>query len=108
MLIGVGGLCLETIAGVIGWAFVAALLQGVEPPDEHTAVKSVVGVGCFFVMFTFTHLIRMVIAGMAETMFIWFVEEPGSLRRVDPDFAREVEVQYRYPVPPALPTTYEA
>jgi hypothetical protein len=107
-VIGVGGLCLETIAGVVGWAFVSALLGDVEPAAEHTAVKAVVGVGAFFAMFTFIHLIRMIIAGMAETLFIWFVEESGSLRRVDPDFAKEVEVQYRHPVPPALPTTYEA
>jgi hypothetical protein len=105
MLIGVGGLCLETTCGFLTWCFAARFLKGKGAQSDHIYIKRTAGAFGFFLCFAFVHLCRMFLAGLVDTLFACFVECPGQLQRTDEQFAKQLEAQYEQseaPLPESL------
>jgi hypothetical protein len=106
-LIGVGGLCLETVGGVLGWAFASTFVRGKGDKTQHIHLERIAGAFGFFFSFAIIHIIRMLVAGLVDTLFICFSEDPETLRQDDPDFAAKLERQYKHEAPLVESPIYE-
>jgi hypothetical protein len=80
--------------GVLGWAFASTFVRGKGNRTQHTHVRWVAVAFGFFCSFAIIHILRMLVAGLADKLLICFAEDPETVRRGDPAIAAKLEEQY--------------
>jgi hypothetical protein len=80
--------------GVLGWSFSSTFVRGKGNRTQHTHVTRVAVAFGFFCSFAIIHILRMVVARLADTLLICFAEDPETVRRDDPAIDATLEEQY--------------
>jgi hypothetical protein len=62
-------------------------------------VERVAGAFRFFLSFAIIHILRMLVAGLADARLICFAEDRETLRPDELDIAARLEEQYRHEAP---------
>jgi hypothetical protein len=102
-LIDVGAFYLQMAGGVLGLALTSIFVREKGDRRRHRHVEWVDGVFGFLFSFAIIHILRTLVAGLADTLLICFTGDREALRRDDPDIAAKPEEQQRHDASPAAP-----